>query len=223
MYTRSRTAIFAYLGLFLFSHRYHWNFFHGLIAILACCVSRGAMIPCLSFIANWVTRMQQHRAACRPQGRKGSNTPAGVVIDGKMQVILWFAGLRGAMSFALVEHIPLYDSVSGEGTRLKPELKAMTSASIMFTVFILGGYTYYVMDYLGLSPNAQAKRNASYEMSALINKTGSGEDRTEATTLPNNRSYEESKPRGFKNIFRRQRQLPRPSSGDQDAEDLQQF
>jgi hypothetical protein len=67
-----------------------------------------------------------------------------VVIDRKMQIVLWFAGLRGAVSFALVERIGLYDSTTGEGTRLKPELKAMTSATIMFTVFVLGGYTYYV-------------------------------------------------------------------------------
>jgi hypothetical protein len=56
----------------------------------------------------------------------------------------------------IVEHIPLYDEASGRGTRLKPELKAMTSASIMFTVFILGGYTYYMMQHLGIQP--QAKR-----------------------------------------------------------------
>jgi hypothetical protein len=55
-----------------------------------------------------------------------------------------------------VEHIPLYDEVSGQGTRLKPELKAMTSASIMFTVFVLGGYTYYMMQHLGIQP--QSKR-----------------------------------------------------------------
>ena len=73
--------------------------------------------------------------------------------------ILWFAGLRGAMSFALVEHIPLYDFVSGEGTRFKPELKAMTSASIMFTVFVLGGYTYYVWvpDAVGSKPTCQCR------------------------------------------------------------------
>lgn len=179
--TTMETAIFAYLGLFLFSHRYHWNFFHTVIAISACCLSRAAMIPTLSFVANWVIRMQQHRAACRPQRRgvAAANTPAGVVIDKRMQLVLWFAGLRGAMSFALVEHIPLYDSVSGEGTRLKPELKAMTSASIMFTVFILGGYTYYVMEYLGLAPASASRKGSShsaYEMVTLISKSASGED-----------------------------------------------
>lgn len=169
--TTMETAIFAYLGLFLFSHRYHWNVWHAILAIFACGASRAMMIPTMSFFANWVTKLQQATNTCRPSG-SNSNMLAGcpngvnggkvapqpgVVVDKKMQMILWFAGLRGAMSFALVEHIPLYDSSSGEGTPLKPELKAMTSASILFTVFVLGGYTYYVMEHLGMSPSTSRK------------------------------------------------------------------
>ena len=189
--TTMETAIFAYLGLFLFSHRYHWNIFHTIVAIMACCVSRAIMIPSLSCVANWVIRLQQHHAACRPQNKREAHlSPPGVVIDKRMQLVLWFAGLRGAMSFALVEHIPLYDSVSGEGTRLKPELKAMTSACIMFTVFILGGYTYYMMEFLGLAPRSSSYRKdpksphpgdgsngdgPSFEMAPLVYK-GGGDD-----------------------------------------------
>lgn len=148
--TMMETAIFAYLGLFLFSHRYHWNFFHLFISIMACCLSRAAMIPLLSAFANWITSMQKYRNKCRGIHK---NAPAtGVIVDKKMQMVLWFAGLRGAMSFALVEHIPLFDAVTGNGTRVKAELKAMTSASIMFTVFVLGGSTNYFMDYVGLAP-----------------------------------------------------------------------
>ena len=176
--TMMETAIFAYLGLFLFSHRYHWNIWHALIAIAACCISRGVMIPTLSLLANWIVRIQQNRATCQ-RGCLGTApaNPAGVVIDRKMQLVLWFAGLRGAMSFALVEHVPLYDSVSGEGTRLKPELKAMTSTCILFTVFILGGYTYYVMERLGLSPNQVNKqRQDDIELASLISKNKMEDD-----------------------------------------------
>ena len=72
-----------------------------------------------------------------------------------MQVVLIFAGLRGAMSFALVEHIPMFDTTTGQGSRLKPELKAMTSASIIFTLFVLGGSTSYLMERLGYSVKKQ--------------------------------------------------------------------
>eukprot|EP00536_Pseudo-nitzschia_multiseries_P014711 jgi/Psemu1/246262/estExt_Genewise1.C_7580006 len=172
--TMMETAIFAYLGLFLFSSRYHWNFNHVLISIFGCCLSRAIMIPSLSFVANWITKIQQSGAICRlhelPQQSHHPETPshrphqaAGVIIDSKMQLVLWFAGLRGAMSFALVEHIPQYDAVSGEGTRLKSELKAMTSACIIFTVFVLGGSTYYMMEALGLSPKPKSDGTAEQE------------------------------------------------------------
>jgi hypothetical protein len=171
--TTMETAIFAYLGLFLFSHRYHWNFFHTFIAISACCVSRGVMIPTLSYVANFITRIQHSRPSCHGQSLpKGGQ--AGVIIDKRMQIVLWFAGLRGAMSFALVEHVPLYDTVNGEGTRLKPELKAMTSACIMFTVFILGGYTYYMMEALGVSPSQ--RRRPDTEMAPLMTVMGKAAD-----------------------------------------------
>jgi NhaP-type Na+/H+ or K+/H+ antiporter len=180
--TMMETAIFAYLGLFLFSHRYHWNVFHTVLAILACCVSRAVMIPTLSTVANWIVRFHQRKAAaCRINMNPAWKSPAvpasaGVVIDRKMQLVLWFAGLRGAMSFALVEHIPLYDSVSQEGTRLKPELKAMTSACIMFTVFVLGGYTFYMMDRLGIAPSNQEGRKSNLEMAPLMDLANGASD-----------------------------------------------
>jgi NhaP-type Na+/H+ or K+/H+ antiporter len=174
MSTGMETAIFAYLGFFLFSHRYHWNVIHMITAVVACCGSRALMIPSLSLLANGITRIQQRRAGCRstlpsPPIWKGNN-PAGVVVDRKMQVALWFAGLRGAMSFALVESIPLYDRFSGQGTRLKPELKAMTSACIVFTVFFLGGYTYYIFERLGIAPaNRRSSPSNAYEIASLLN------------------------------------------------------
>lgn len=171
--TTMETAIFAYLGLFLFSHRYHWNFWHTLIAIAACGLSRAMMIPTMSFFANWVTKIQGSLAnGCRrtPPNKETPSQP-GVIVDKKMQMVLWFAGLRGAMSFALVEHIPMYDSSSGEGTPLKPELKAMTSASILFTVFVLGGYTFYVMEHLGMSPSNARKMAGQTSEFLPVSKT----------------------------------------------------
>lgn len=164
--TMMETAIFAYLGLFLFSSRYHWNHNHVFIAISGCCLSRAIMIPSLSSIANWITKFQQSRSICNynlDTGSNRSNQAAGVVIDAKMQLVLWFAGLRGAMSFALVEHIPLYDGVSGQGTPFKSELKAMTSACIIFTVFILGGGTFYMMEALGMSPKSKSDHTVERE------------------------------------------------------------
>eukprot|EP00980_Cylindrotheca_fusiformis_P003115 scaffold721_cov131-Cylindrotheca_fusiformis.AAC.5 len=169
--TTMETAIFAYLGLFLFSSRYHWDFSLAVISIVGCLLGRAVMIPSLSLIANWITKSQQKRASCCSQqlpvseGLEDPKVPSttGVVVNKKMQLVLWFAGLRGAMSFALVESIPLYDPATGEGTGLKAELKAMTSACIIFTVFVLGGYTYYMMDSLGMAPSGSNPESSAGE------------------------------------------------------------
>lgn len=192
--TLMETVIFAYLGLFLFSSRYHWNSYHTVVAILGCCVSRAVMIPWLSAVANGITKAQQSRTKWRsqelPQQQSAprQHNPAGVIIDKKMQLVLWFAGLRGAMSFALVENLPLYDAVTGEGTRLKSELKAMTSASIIFTVFVLGGCTYYMMECLGLTPQNSTGSKESHpsileremEMIGLLSKRGHEENQEDS-------------------------------------------
>lgn len=140
------------------------------------------MIPFLSLIANWVAKLQR-ASWSRRKGRlrvapssggissaaSTTQSAPGVIIDAKMQMVLWVAGLRGAMSFALVENIPLYDTVTGEGSKVKPELKAMTSATIVFTVFVLGGYTYYLMDNLGMTPNH--KEAAPSETKPLVKRS----------------------------------------------------
>ena len=159
--TLMETAIFAYLGLFLFNSRYHWNFWLSFIAIAACVASRAVMIPSLSLLANWLNGISGYatlRSLSKVKDSSGGSSGTasndnrrGVFIDGRMQIVLWFAGLRGAMSFALVENIPLFDTVTGQGSRFKPELKAMTSACIVFTVFVLGGSTFYLMERLGMS------------------------------------------------------------------------
>lgn len=188
--TGMETAIFAYLGVFLFSNRYHWNFYHVILAISACCISRAIMIPMLSIISNGLTRIYlQYRhnrdrrtTSCQcinlqdqvNTGTTRDGYPGGVFIDKKMGIALWFAGLRGAMSFALVENIPIYDSYSGEGSKFKPELKAMTSSSILFTMFVLGGYTYYLMNNLGITPvrmpsiSAKEDEEENFEMTSLV-------------------------------------------------------
>jgi len=149
--TLMETAIFAYLGLFLFSPRYHWSMYLTIISIFATVTGRVIMIPLFSHISNMFNRVGTARR--NRSGAGSSNNNEGVNIDKRMQLVLIFAGLRGAMSFALVEHIPMFDTTTGQGSRYKPELKAMTSASVIFTVFVLGGATSYLMEKLGYSIN----------------------------------------------------------------------
>ena len=94
------------------------------------------------------------------------------------------------MSFALVEDIPLYDATTGAGTRLKSELKAMTSASIFFTVFVLGGCTFYIMDWLGMAPSLDAIQTqpTGVKEAELVRLLGKGSEDNEDAHDP----FEES-------------------------------
>jgi len=158
--TLMETAIFAYLGLFLFSDRYHWSLYLTLISIFATVMGRILMIPLFCQVSNIINQkkgkgVRRHVSNASSLPTNSNSNGDGVHIDCRMQVVLVFAGLRGAMSFALVEHIPMFDTTSLTGSRLKPELKAMTSASVIFTVFVLGGATSYLMERLGYSLNKQ--------------------------------------------------------------------
>ena len=47
----------------------------------------------------------------------------GQFVTNKNQFILWFSGLRGGMTFALVENIPVFDPITKTGSNFKPELR----------------------------------------------------------------------------------------------------
>jgi len=164
--------IFLYLGVFLFSDDYRWNGYLIFSAIVACTLSRAFEV----YLARLFFKYRINRwMCCRPRNppttsaesdaERQSNGPIlnmwrrqqepcerGIYdISQNVTFMLWVAGLRGAMSLALVEEVPIYDFLTGEGTTLKPELKAMTSGSIIFTIFVFGGSTRYLIDYLGLA------------------------------------------------------------------------
>jgi NhaP-type Na+/H+ or K+/H+ antiporter len=174
--TLMETAIFAYLGIFLFNKRYHWSLSIPLVGIISCVFSRAVTVWFFSFISNLVTRfgsLRTHRMD-RACGKSGDERNGPVIIDTRMQTVLIFAGLRGAMSFALVETVPMFDGSTGQGSRFKPELKAMTSACIMFTVFVLGGYTDYLLERVGMKPSNDKRQDI--EMVSLMSGSGSRDD-----------------------------------------------
>lgn len=152
--TIMETAIFAYLGLFLFSDN-AWNLRLNLTAILSCVTSRAIMVVGLSFLINVAVfldvenRIIKCFRSIRPINLADDDDSVGshtrVYLDRKTQVILLLSGVRGAVSFALVENIPVWDAVTQVGSKYKAELKAMTSSSIVFTLFVFGALTYIMV------------------------------------------------------------------------------
>ena len=78
----SEFFVFLYIGMGIFTGKFkHWNFIFFILCILFCLIGRFFNTFPLSILSNiWRSR----------------------VISRKMQCVIWFAGLRGAISFALV-------------------------------------------------------------------------------------------------------------------------
>jgi len=163
------TAIFAYLGLFLFNDN-KWNLRLNFTAIVSCVSSRLFMVAILSVLVNvavfldFENRIGRCLKSINPFQRinlmddddsVGSHTRA--YLDRKTQLIMLLAGVRGAVSFALVESIPVWDNVSKTGSKYKAELKTMTSSSIVFTLFVFGALTYMAVKHGSESDSDRAR------------------------------------------------------------------
>jgi len=144
----SENIIFVYLGMFLYSDQYEWSTALIFISIISCVLSRWLMVIIICALVYHIMGLRAKWGHILPidtaVAQRGSRT-AKALQNKKIQFVLVLAGLRGAVSLALVESIPLYNAVTGEGSEYKKELKAMTSASILFTLFIFGGSAYYIL------------------------------------------------------------------------------
>lgn len=89
--------------------------------------------------------IQQYDSGLNNNSNNGNNDNDSYYIDRNMQLVLLYSGVRGAVSLALAENIPLYNAVTKSGSEFKPALKAMTSSSIIFTVFFFGASTYFTL------------------------------------------------------------------------------
>jgi len=175
----SENAIFAYLGLFLFSSKYKWDALLCTIGTISCILSRAVMVVLATWFI-WYLHVFRQRAGCggvnaslwvveSDETKEDDNgeakideakidpscTPisksARALSNYKVQVVLILAGLRGAVSLALVESVPIYNGVTGIGSKNKSLLKAMTSSAIIFTIFVLGGGAWYILKRLDIS------------------------------------------------------------------------
>lgn len=152
----AENAIFSYIGLFLFSSNYDWNLTLVSIAVFSCIFCRMLMVIVVSF-------MMYHIYRCRGISSSGNNSSrtAAAIQNPRTQAVLVLAGLRGAVSLALVENVPIYNSVTGEGCEFKQLMKGMTSACILFTTFVFGGGAYYILPKLGITQDHKPAPNLS--------------------------------------------------------------
>ena len=251
----SENAIFAYLGLFLFSSKYKWDAILCSIGITTCILSRAVMVVCASWVI-WYMHIFRQRVGCNNRGVDPCldecldsditgcaedrddvaaadhvdplNTPisksARALSNYKVQVVLILAGLRGAVSLALVENVPIYNGVTGIGSQNKPLLKAMTSSAIIFTIFVLGGGSYYILKWLDISSDdmliKHAKRKKHEKQQGYNYPThfcggaGYGESSVELATAPSWRNHPHRSPRVSHMSLARPADLRRSLSSD---------
>ncbi|KAJ3189487.1 Sodium/hydrogen exchanger 8 [Gaertneriomyces sp. JEL0708] len=76
------------------------------------------------------------------------------IVPFKHQLLMWFSGLRGAVAFALgvtfLEH-PVFDAT------IKGQIFGTTVMVVVLTVLVLGGFTPYMLKWLGLATGEEEK------------------------------------------------------------------
>ena len=115
--------VFVYMGMVVFTGKFaQFNIGFSLMALLLCLVGRFFNIFPLSYLAN----------TCRSGSEK---------IPIKMQCVLWFAGLRGAIAFALAANMPgNHNDVYATATLF----------ICIFTTVVCGGVTEKILTAFGM-------------------------------------------------------------------------
>ena len=110
--TVAESFVFMYMGMGFFTGRFKsWDGTFIFLAILFCSFARACNVFPLSFL---------------------SNATRSVKIPLRMQLVIWFAGLRGAIAFALSQNMP--------GPH-KDVYETTTLSIVIFTTLVCGGLT----------------------------------------------------------------------------------
>eukprot|EP01032_Pedospumella_encystans_P011346 gene11346-13197_t len=149
----SEYFVFLYIGLGVFTNKYSQiNFTFFFFCTFFCLLARMFNIFPLSYIANW--------------GRKET-------IPFKMQVVMWFAGLRGAICFALAQNLP---------AEHKELYVSTTLAIVISTTLICGGLTEPMLTKMGMRVDPDKNDDGDTETgSGLSSALSSGHGSTHSS------------------------------------------
>ena len=124
--TVAESFVFMYMGMGFFTGRFKtWDSTFVLLAILFCLFGRVLNVFPLSFLSNAIRKQK---------------------IPWKMQVVIWFAGLRGAIAFALSQNMP--------GPH-KDVYETTTLSIVIFTTVVCGGLTEPMLRHAGMKRSAE--------------------------------------------------------------------
>lgn len=131
----SENFIFIYLGMTLFTkHDEVFRFWLVIFVFLTLLIGRAASVFPLAKLINFLIDASQ--VGLWKRIRSGSLPEAIVTIPKSHQIMLWWAGLRGAIAFALSMDIQ---------TPSANELRSTTLIVVVLSILIFGGSTTYAL------------------------------------------------------------------------------
>ncbi|KAL7298784.1 hypothetical protein TKK_0008528 [Trichogramma kaykai] len=139
----AETCVFAYLGLALFSFRHRVEPALVTWSLILCLLGRAANIFPLALLVN---RFREHQ------------------ITKKMMFIMWFSGLRGAISYALSLHLDFSDET-------RHVIITTTLIIVLFTTLIFGGSTMPLLKLMRAEKKQKSSRRKRREKGISLSKT----------------------------------------------------
>ena len=149
--TLAETVVFLFMGMGVFTGRFsNYDPLFSVLALLFCLLGRALNIFPLSWIANLCRSRSSGLSASASSNYlsngsnysiAGSGGSKGRKISFKMQCVMWFAGLRGAIAFALAMNMP------------GPNREAYATATLsicIFTTIVCGGLTDHMLTQFGM-------------------------------------------------------------------------
>lgn len=140
----AETCVFAYLGLALFSFKHRVEPALVIWSLILCLMGRACNIFPLAILCN---KFREHQ------------------ITKKMMFIMWFSGLRGAISYALSLHLEFSDET-------RHVIITTTLIIVLFTTLIFGGSTMPLLNFLQANRNnSQRRRRRRKDREVTLSKT----------------------------------------------------
>lgn len=150
----SENFIFIYLGLTLFTRTTVFKPLFILITIIGICAARWCAVFPLSTAINWFIRYRSKR--------RGKDVPEELPYS--YQVMLFWAGLRGAVGVALA---------AGLGGANGPTLQATVLVVVVLTVIVFGGTTARMLEIMGIRTGVVEEIDSDDEFDIEIAANGS--------------------------------------------------
>nr|NVI76217.1 Na[+]/H[+] hydrogen exchanger 1 [Cucujiformia] len=140
----AETCVFAYLGLALFSFQHRAEPALVVWSLVLCLIGRACNIFPLAYLVN---KFREHQ------------------ITKKMMFIMWFSGLRGAISYALSLHLNFSDET-------RHVIITTTLIIVLVTTLIFGGATMPLLKFMQATKNPSRRlRKKKKDREVILSKT----------------------------------------------------